>query len=30
MDIVEADSADDALARKAGNGAMGGTRAKIE
>lgn len=30
MDIVEADNPDDALAQKAGNGALGGTRAKIE
>lgn len=30
MDIMEADSAEEALARKAGNGALGGTRAKIE
>jgi hypothetical protein len=30
MDIVEADNAEEALAQKAGNGALGGTRAKVE
>ena len=30
MDVVEADNADEALARKAGNGALGSTRAKVE